>query len=104
MPSKRRNNGKARNNRGHVQFIRCDNCSAAVPKDKAIKRFQIKALIESAAHDDVRNATVYQEFVMPKSFHKTQYCVSCAVHTKTVRCRSKEERKKRYGGSETKVF
>ncbi|KCZ78046.1 hypothetical protein H311_00658 [Anncaliia algerae PRA109] len=35
---------------------------------------------------------------MPRFFHKTQYCVSCAVHTKTVRCRSKEQRRVRYGG------
>ena len=75
--------------------MRCDNCACSVPKDKAIKRFQIKSLIEAAAHEDVRTATVYEEYEVPKFFHKNQYCISCAVHLKNVRCRSAEDRKNR---------
>ncbi|KAL0263922.1 UNVERIFIED_CONTAM: hypothetical protein PYX00_011237 [Menopon gallinae] len=95
MPVKRKNHGRAKKNRGHVKLVRCDNCASAVPKDKAIKRFQIKSLIEAAAHEDVRTATIYEEYEVPKFFHKNQYCVSCAVHLKVVRCRSAEGRKDR---------
>ena len=95
MPVKRRNHDRAKKNRGHVGFVRCENCTCAVPKDKAIKRFQIKSLIEAAAHEDVKNATVYEEYEIPKFFHKMQYCVSCAVHLKVVRSRSAEARRDR---------
>jgi len=95
MPVKRRNHGRSKKNRGHVNFIRCDHCTCAVPKDKAIKRFQIKSLIEAAAHEDVRTATIYEEYEVPKFFHKNQYCISCAVHLKTVRSRSAWARKER---------
>ncbi|KAM0673196.1 40S ribosomal protein S26 [Gurleya vavrai] len=99
MTQKRKNHGRCKHNRGNVSFIRCDNCRKAVPKDKAIKRFQIRNVIEAAAVDDLKLATIYDSFDIPKAYNKVIYCISCAVHNRTVRVRSAENRKIRYGGS-----
>ena len=98
MPSKRRNNGRSKNNKGHNNVCRCANCGRCVGKDKAIKRFQMRNMVDGSSRRDIKENYAYDQadFYMPKIYVKLQWCVSCAIHNRTVRNRGGENRRERY--------
>merc|ERR1711862_128840 len=99
MPSKRRNNGRNKKNRGHAGVTNCSNCGRIVAKDKAIKKFQVRDLIDAASKEDVSKATALKTpSAVPKLMYKMYYCVSCAIHSRIVAVRSRVDRRKRDTG------
>ena len=89
MPVKRRNHGRNKNNKGNGPSIQCSNCMRLCPKDKAIKRFVIKNLVDASSKRDIEEASAYlgqeEPYVLPKLFIKNEYCVACAIHSRIVK-------------------
>merc|ERR1712226_1276663 len=99
MPSKRRNNGRSKKNRGISGHVNCDNCGRIVAKDKAIKKFTVRDIIDAASKEDVAKSSAYKvPTQVPKIMMKMWYCVSCAIHARIVAVRSVSDRRKRDTG------
>jgi len=66
-----------------------------VPKDKAIKRFVVRNLVDASGAKDLSTASVYDSYTIPKMYYKAYYSVSAAIHQHIVRPRNRDERKNR---------
>ena len=93
MTTKRRNHGRSKKGRGRSRRVLCDGCGCRPAKDKAIKRFKVRNIVEQAALRDLSEASVYEAYALPKMYAKMQYCVGCAVHHRVVRVRSATDRR-----------
>ena len=72
MTVKRRSHGRNKKGRGHVNRVRCASTGKAVPKDKAIKRFTVRNIVDASSQRDIRDASIYQQYMLPKLFIKIQ--------------------------------
>ena len=82
-------------NAGRKQTVNCMNCGRLVPKDKAIKRFQIRNMVDPSSAKDVLDNSIIKDYELPKTYQKCFYCVSCAVHRRIVRVRNVNVRRER---------
>ena len=81
--------------RGHVNRVRCVSTGKAIPKDKAIKRFIVRNIVEASALRDIKEASCIEGYQLPKIYIKQYYSVEAAIHQRVVRVRSREGRKNR---------
>ncbi len=95
MTKKRRANGrnKPAGARGHVKRVRCDSSGCMIPKDKAVKRYIVRNLVDASALRDMQDASVIEGYVLPKLYRKVYYSISSAIHSRVVRVRSREDRR-----------
>ena len=96
MPLKRRNHGRNKKNKGNSDRVHCLNCGRTVPKDKAIKRFVIKNLVDASSKQDILDARAVENFELPKLYVKNEYCIACGIHARIVRVRSVADRRIRF--------
>ena len=62
MTKKRRNSGrnKPAGARGHVGRVRCEQSGVLVPKDKAMKRFVVRNIVDASAVRDIQDASALE--------------------------------------------
>lgn len=65
------------------------NCSAL------INIFKKRNIVDASALRDIRDASVFENYALPKLYIKQYYCIEAAVHQRIVRVRSSEDRKNR---------
>ncbi|KAL3936518.1 MAG: hypothetical protein SGARI_002524 [Bacillariaceae sp.] len=95
MTVKRRNHGRNKHGRFLVNRLLFVSTGKAIPKDKAIKRFIVRNIVDASSLRDIKEASAYQEYQLPKLYLKMFYCVEAAVHQRVVRGRSREGRRVR---------
>ncbi len=97
MTKKRRNTGrnKPAGARGHVRRVRCETSGALVPKDKAVKRYIVRNIVDASALRDLQESSVIDGYMLPKLYRKVYYSISAAIHSRVVRVRSRTNRRNR---------
>ncbi|OQS06765.1 40S ribosomal protein S26 [Thraustotheca clavata] len=95
MTVKRRNHGRNKKGRGHVKRVHCVSTAKLIPKDKAIKRFVVRNMVDASAMRDLKEASVYESYALPKIYIKNYYSIEAAIHQRIVRVRSVEGRRNR---------
>ena len=57
--------------------------------------YVFRNMVDASALRDIRDASVYENYTLPKLYVKMHYCIEAAVHQRIVRVRSSEGRKVR---------
>ncbi|AIB09843.1 40S ribosomal protein S26 (nucleomorph) [Lotharella oceanica] len=92
MVRKRRNRGRSKHNRGHTRRIHCEEKNTLTPRDKAIKKLNIKNFTDPFATIELLNAILLPRYQIPKLYSYVFYCISYAYKKKIVKSRPKKHR------------
>jgi small subunit ribosomal protein S26e len=89
LTKKRRGGGRSGGSKGRAASVQCDNCGRQVPADKVKKKTRYVSVVDPRMSKELRDAGA----ILPRRQETSNFCVSCAVHFKQVRVRSKDSRK-----------
>ncbi len=89
MTKKRRAGGRSGGSRGRAQTVQCSSCGRSVPADKAKKSTKYVSVVDPRMAQELRKAGA----VIPRRRETQIFCISCAIHRKRVKIRSKDARK-----------
>merc|ERR1712216_204740 len=81
--------GRNKKNAGRKKRVSCALSGKLVPKDKAVKRYMVRNIVASSMVRDLQEASVYDEYVIPKLYYKMYYCIG--GHPPPHRARSQQE-------------
>mmetsp|Transcript_2670 Transcript_2670/g.3932 ORF Transcript_2670/g.3932 Transcript_2670/m.3932 type:complete len:99 (+) Transcript_2670:759-1055(+) len=95
MVKKRRNCGRSKHNQGYVRRVHCMGLNTLVPRDKAIKKLNIKNFTDSFSIDELNGAILLPKYEIPKLASYVFYSISYAFGKKIIRSREKSRRKLR---------
>lgn len=89
MTKKRKSGGRSGGSRGNKGNVQCSNCGRQVPSDKIKKVSRYISVVDPSMRKELRDAGA----VLPRRKETSTFCVSCAIHFKQVKIRSKASRK-----------
>lgn len=88
MPLKRRNHGRGKKHKGCADCVNCYNCGRVYPKDKAIKRYNMRKIVDASSKRDIEEATAYPgnlETKFIKQYRET-FCYPKTLHEDLLLC------------------
>ncbi|MEM2905958.1 MAG: 30S ribosomal protein S26e [Candidatus Bathyarchaeia archaeon] len=89
MPKKRRSRGRGKGGKGRSELVQCSACGSLVPRDKVKRITSRVSFVDPQLARELRAKGAYlggQQVVR-------NYCISCAIHHRVVKVRSRSERK-----------
>ena len=89
MTKKRKSGGRSGGKRGNTVNEQCSNCGRRVPADKVKKVTRWISVVDPSMRKELSAAGA----VLPRRQVTSKFCVSCAIHFKQVKIRSKDSRK-----------
>lgn len=91
MPKKRRSGGRSKGGKGKSNLVQCSSCGGLIPRDKAKRSTRWVSFVDRQLGRELRS----QGAILPRQRATRYYCVSCAVHRRVVKVRSRDLRKGR---------
>jgi small subunit ribosomal protein S26e len=70
MSVKRRNHGRSKKNKGLAKVLRCNNCGRVAGKDKAIKRYTVRDIVDGSSLKDIKESLATPKMIIPKIYEK----------------------------------
>ena len=91
MAKKRKSGGRAKGQSGSKHRVACDKCGRLVPADKIKKVTKRTNLVDWQLQRELEKDGAF----IGGSTTVQNLCVSCAIHTRRIKIRSRNDRKKR---------